>query len=605
MDEPTQPDRPCYALAKIETFFAHTRATSDASTGRATADLEESHCGPFPDLPQATVPMQSREAFAEELLMENQQMYFLRLFWETYHPLVQVPDEVEFLSLLDLNRQQASKSQGAVEALTNCMTALGLQYGHSAGLAPRSLCPKLAVDVSLIGYEYYRRCRDHIAPLNPLTLLAMQCYALMALYLLNANMFGEAYSLLGTAIRNGHRANLHQEPSGRFQPRDSTARRRVWWLLYMLDVRCSQQLGKPVAVQSCAITCAIPSHGELSVMPGNAQVSWKNMNVSTYFIHAVKLAVCSAEIKTLNLTPKSWENTGKVIDPEQQANALASALGALEEWRNQLPKELLNPRKDAGSANSMSVEESPVVLYLGAPSWLHQQRLLLEINYHNAYIMLQRPFICFARVADFSPNRHRQTDQHARSALKHAITMAIIIHDVCSHSDVLFGLREILHPLWNATMTVFAFAIAKPFCWRSLGARQTIHKVLAVFEVYATTEPFAAQAKEITQLLVLKLDDDVLSNLGLSSNQSQDSGIATSTMSQPSSDSFSSTLNSADGVLQSRGEGNTSQMGGEAVSMDESFASWWGDPDSYSCTLDYHLDPLATSLVNAPECFRQ
>ncbi len=92
--------------------------------------------------------------------------------------------------------------------------------------------------------------------------------------------------------------------------------------------------------------------------------------------------------------------------------------------------------------------------------------------------------------------------------------MAIIIHDICSLSDVLFGLREILHPLWNAIMTVFAFAIAKPFCWRSLGARQSIHKALAVFEVFATTETFAAQAKEITQLLVLKRDH-ALANLGL------------------------------------------------------------------------------------------
>ena len=580
MDESPQLDRPCYAFAKIDAFFAQARAAGTASTGRATADLEESHSGPFPDLPRTTVPMQSREAFVE-LLMENQQTYFLRLFWETYHPLVQVSDEFEFLSLLDVDRQQPSEKQGAVKALTDCMTALGIQYGHGAGLVPRSLCLKHAVDVSLIGYEYFHRCRDQIASLNPLTLLTMLCYALMALYLLNANNFGEAYSLLGTAIRNGHRANLHQEPSGRSQPRDSTARRRIWWLLYMLDVRCSQQLGKPIAVQSYAITCAIPSDGELAAMPGNSQVCWKNLNVSLYFIHAVKLAVCSVEIRNLNLTSELWENTSNVIDPEQQANALASALGSLEEWRHQLPKELLNPRKDAGFANSMSIEESPVVLYLGAPGWLHHQRLLLEINYHNAYIMLQRPFICFSRVENFSPIQHPQTDHHARSALKHAITMAIIIHDVCSLSDVLFGLCEILHPLWNATMTAFAFAIAKPYCWRSLGARQSIHKALAVFEVFATTEPFAAQAKEITQLLVLKLDNS-LANLGLRSNQSQDSGIAPSTMASSSADSFSSTLNSVDGLLQPRREGDAKQMGAEPVFLDEGFASLWGDPDSYT-----------------------
>ena len=659
MDDSVQLDRPCYAFAKIDAFFSHARSTSDAGNGRATmADLEESHCGPFPDLPRTAVTLQSREAFTE-LLMENQQTYFLRLFWETYHPLVQVSDEFEFLSLLDLDRHQASEKQGdAVRALTDCMTALGIQYGQGAGLVPRSLCLKHATDVSLIGYEYFNRCRDQITSLNPLTLMAMWCYALMALYLLNANDFGEAYSLLGTAIRNGHRANLHQEPSGRSQPRDSTARRRIWWLLYMLDARCSQQLGKPIAVQSCAITCAIPSDGELATIPGNAQVCWKNLNVSTYFIHAVKLAVCSAEIRNLNLTSELWENTSNVVDPEQQANALASALGALEEWRNQLPKELLNPRKDAGFANSMSIEESPVVLYLGAPSWLHHQRLLLEIYYHNTYIMLQRPFICFSRVHDFSPIQHPQADHHARSALKHAIALATIIHDVCSLSDVLFGLCEILHPLWNATMTTFAFAIAKPFCWRSIGARQSIHKALAVFEVFATTDPFAAQAKEITQVLVLKLDH-ALANLNMgnsaalrgggssshslsqsqSQSQSQDNsngsrigmgmGIRPSTstslsMTMPpqssSVGSFSPIDGGAVGLLQQQhqqqkqqqqsrtregvgvGSDNTLKMttdhamkmanggsisGGPAtdttsVFMDDgSFASLWGDPDSY------------------------
>ncbi len=76
-------------------------------------------------------------------------------------------------------------------------------------------------------------------------------------------------------------------------------------------------------------------------------------------------------------------------------------------------------------------------------------------------------------------------------------------------------------------------------------------------------------------------------------------------MSQSSSDSFSSALNSADGVLQSLREGDTRQMGGEAVFMDESFASWWGDLDIYNCTPIDHQDPIITRLGNESEEFRQ
>lgn len=274
----------------------------------------------------------------------------------------------------------------------------------------------------------------------------------------------------------------------------------------MLDIKCSQQLGKPVAVQFSVITCALPSDDELATLPGNTKVCWNNLNVSAYFVHAVKLAASLAEINRLISMSKLYEDAGNIIDLEQRASLLASSLGCLEEWRNELPDELLNPRKNTGYIESMSVAESPIVLELGAPNWLHRQRILLEVNYHNAYIMLQRPFICFPRNSKFSPIQQPQTDEHARSSLQHATTMTGIIHDVCSSSDVLFGWPKLLHPLWNATVTMLGFVLANPLCTKSPGARQSIFKALAVFESFAATEIFAARAKEITQSLVAKLN---------------------------------------------------------------------------------------------------
>ncbi|KAJ5758158.1 uncharacterized protein N7511_006852 [Penicillium nucicola] len=549
---------PVYVFDKIDSFFVDSRITSRNCSHEAIANLKTAYPGPFPDLPHIAASADSPPP-CNEHLTEDQQTYFLRLFWEAYHPLLQTSDEAEFQSLLHLDGRQAFEVGKLTKALANCMTALGIQYGHGAGLTSRILSMRrCAVNISWIGYEYFRRCRDYIALLTEPTLLSMQCYALMSLYLMNASHFREAYSLLGTAIRHSHSVNLHEEPSERLQPKERTAQRRIWWLLFMLDIKCSQQLGKPVAVQTATITCALPSADELITIPGNTSVCWKSLHVSTYFVHAVKLAVSLAEMDRLISTSKLYEDANNITVLEQRANLVATSLACLEKWSNELPDDLLSPRKNTGYTESMSTAESPIVLELGAPSWLHHQRVLLEVNYHNAYIMLQRPFICFPQPCNSSPIQQPQTDRHARSSLQHAITMTIIVHDLCSSSDVFFGSPAILHPLWNATVTILGFIIANPFSSRSRRPIQWIFKALAVFEAFAATEPFAARAENITRSLVARLND-MLNSLDDKSEQRSHSRTSlgmtlepspATTSTTPSTDPVDVLMGSLDGGLE-------------------------------------------------------
>ena len=262
----------------------------------------------------------------------------------------------------------------------------------------------------------------------------------------------------------------------------------------MLDIRCSLQLRKPVAVQASVITCALPGNGGVDL---------------AYLAHAVKLAVALANIDRTTSTFDMCAEASNIAVLKHRAATLSSALVQLERWRMELPSDLLSPRRESHSCSSqsMSTAESPLVLELGVPTWLHRQRILLEVHYHNAYIMLQRSFICFPRDVNVGRNHQPQTDQHARSALQHAIAMTIIIHGVCSNSDALMGWPEVLQPLWNATVTMFAFILANPLCGRASGARSSIGKALSVFEAFSTTDPLAARAKEITQSLSSRLDE--------------------------------------------------------------------------------------------------
>ena len=492
LDEYSGLNRPNYFFAKIDAFFAGHRST----------DGESFILGPFPTLPHSTTPARDGESVVNQPLSIDQHAYFLRLFREAYHPLLQVPNESEFRGLYDSLWQQGLQEPHTRRALIDCMTALGMQYGYGAGLVSRILGLRLADrrvggDISWAGFEYFCRCRNYVTQNMDRTLAGMQCYALMVLYLMNASDFQTAYSMLGTAVRNAHGANLHREPDEHIPAELRDMRRRVWWLLFTLDIRCSLQLRKPVAVQPSVITCALPGDTFSGIDSG-------------YFIHAVKLAIALSNIDRIISTYDMCAEASNIAALEHRAALLASSLEHLEQWRLELPPDLLSARREAQALNpsqAMSIAESPLVLEPGVPTTLHRQRVLLEVHYHNAYIMVQRPFICFPRDLSLGHFHQPQTDQHTRSALQHAVVMATIIHDVCSNSDALFGWPEILQPLWNATATIFAFILANPLCGRSPGARYTITKVLTVFEAFATTDSLAARAKEITRTLSSRLDE--------------------------------------------------------------------------------------------------
>ena len=580
LDEHYGLDRPIYFFARIDEFFAgHRQAGPGATT----------NCEPFPTLPNPSAPSKDSQSSVDPL-STDQRAYFLRLFWEAYHPLLHIPGLSDFRNLYNSLWQETAEKEEAQGALVDCMTALGMQYGHGADLASRILelrvtSRRVTSDMSWAGFEYFRRCRDYMTLNADMSITVMQCYALMALYLLNASDFRSAYSILGVAVRNAHGMNLHREPDERTPPEQSDLHRHVWWLLFTLDIRCSLQIRRPVAVQASVITCALPGDDEKG---------------AGYFTHAAKLAIALDHIDRVTSTFDMCSEASNIAVLEHRAATLSSALPHLERWRSELPPNMLSLRREQESSpsQSMSTAESPLLLELGVPTSLHRQRVLLEVHYHNAYIMLQRPFICFPRDFNLGHIHQPQTDQHTRSALQHAIVMAIIIHGVCSNSDALLGWPEVLQPLYNATVTIFAFILANPLCSRAPGARLTIKKILNVFEAFATTDALAARAKEVVISLSSRLDE-ILAKLS-HEPKSTDLGRAAVISSLPSLTTFSERVSPEPSTLPSR----------MSPIADDSLRSWIANMD-YDAWKDYQngidsflgnpFDDVAFDVSQLPE----
>ncbi|KAJ5798649.1 uncharacterized protein N7503_006154 [Penicillium pulvis] len=128
---------------------------------------------------------------------------------------------------------------------------------------------------------------------------------------------------------------------------------------------------------------------------------------------------------------------------EQYAVKLSSTLQNLEIWHDQLPSLL---RLNQGGNGSGNAEMLDFDRELSLPIWLRRQRVLLELHYHNAYILIQRLFIHipYNHSSDIpsgmtsSPDS-RQTELHITSALYYAAMVIKMLFAVCSASETLEG----------------------------------------------------------------------------------------------------------------------------------------------------------------------
>ena len=131
--------------------------------------------------------------------------------------------ETEFVELDGLPLLTVSDEYSVRRALVDSMLALGIQHSRATGLTgrilglhqPPSRQSYNAVSSSAAtwpGFEYFHRCRECMRTDTEVTLDALRCHVLMALYLMKGNAFRDAYNLLGITVRKAYIAKLHRLP---------------------------------------------------------------------------------------------------------------------------------------------------------------------------------------------------------------------------------------------------------------------------------------------------------------------------------------------------------------------------------------------------------
>ena len=473
----------------------------------------------FPVFPQA--PKSLDGGFVPDrpkLLSRDKKAFCVRVFWKSWSPLFPLMAKEEFEALCAKDWGSLAAQQGIEAALIDGLTALGLRSCHAAGVGHRilELWPN---QIRQTSQAYFTSCRERLRDSSSNdTVNVVRCYILLILYELQANRVNSAYYMAGLGVRRAYMGKLHQKPPAYIPTQEAIGRARTWWLLHWLDIHCSTQLDRPPAVFQASITYPPPLDTFSSLEPGDGAYGHSNetdIDSSAYilFLHKLNTVIMEA----LNaIAPLAETSTWPAIDGSL-TQKLADAMKCLEGLFAERPERLVNTREKSNEVGALpagesteqhfSVTSTSVKLTLGTPDWLQRQRIILELHYLNARVLLQRPCIFLRQYlgATASSDGDCPVKQYGEDAVQSAISIISLLNDIYTKSEILDGLTMAYQYLWTAITAIAAqifVGLGSPEVGR---LSKPILNAVTIMESLASTNSEAAHVYKISRALVSQL----------------------------------------------------------------------------------------------------
>ncbi|CAI6331742.1 unnamed protein product [Periconia digitata] len=442
----------------------------------------------------------------EHSLCENQSQmqenYWIKLYFNTFHTVMPVLDEVEFRTYhgclwetIDLYRRPS--------ALVDIVLALAMQSNTNVDHSEyqKQWGTNLsATDTGISAHWHYQRCQSLLSDeLEDPSIRTFQGHLLTASWLLNASRRNLAHSVMATGIRIGIILGLHLEPQDTIPLARREFQKRLWWAMYSLEIRLGMELGRPLAVSISMVTCSLPkeftTEGEKTSHHFSQQQS---MNGDAYLIHYIKLMLATRAIyitfyhKCAEVLSAGGHKIiyDDCIALEACAQFLHSRLDALNFWLESTPG-FLKLTRTGGSPQSSS-DELLLQFDRATPTRILRQSITLELEYHHLAIILYRPFIFFADtpILDIPVAMG-----HATSCVRHAIASTNIMHQTLRETDNLISWHRVFAWQWDSFLSLVGYIVAfptGPSTQAARGAASTAMMVLDLIPRHLQGNPTAA-----------------------------------------------------------------------------------------------------------------
>lgn len=471
-----------------------------------------------------------------EIIPRTQQRQYIRQFWDLHHPLLPILCEQDFTehfeSLWTSASTQSTQRTRAPSALADIVIAIcALAKSSSSKQPPRQQSQGFSPSSNSLGAPssngfgeltdanisvwHYRRCQRLLDDeLDRPIAFTVQAQTLMAIYLHTTSRISAAYNVLGTAVRIAYSLGLHRDPPASIGITKAELRRRIWWSLYVLDSKLSMEVGRPMVVDLNTSNCQLPADDAETARISCLQsyFSTTEMTWLTYTVHSARLCTIvqsvAADVYDDVLKNSSTFfplNINKVQTPpniNSTAKHLERKLSTLQAWIDALPSDLRLPR--TGGEKGPSTEVSGLHFDLYAPRWMQNQRIFLEIEYHNAVMTLIRPLV----PVDIDHEQNKDVLQSLVSKLiDHATAIIQICHQCSLETDIYSDHPELSSIVWAAAVTLLYRLNVLPSS--SEARKRASHDVCLVVEILDNVDCIDRTALElVTHVRRLHIEAD-------------------------------------------------------------------------------------------------
>ncbi|OQU99870.1 Fungal specific transcription factor domain-containing protein [Cladophialophora immunda] len=430
------------------------------------------------------------------LLSKEETDCLLDLYWPTFEIEIPILDPISFRAQYECLWSKDGQARSS-PPLVDALTALASQHAQSADLMGRTVGTRhlrcmYHGDVGLASFCYLRRCRKTLEQdVSEPSLTKVQTYAFMTAYLLNAGQYETAYTMLGVAIRLGYLLDIHVEREvDDEEPPVGDWVSRTWWFLIHLDLRCSLELGRPLAVHWPGLP---PSK------PPSATLATTQYHISRARLTAAILSALDTLMRNSPATPRG----GNVI-VSLDAESLEKTLRPLEQWKQDTCHD-----NEPFYLRLNTAQDEITRPRLRTVGW-ERQSTLLSLYYHDAIRRFFQPFVTVFLSESQPPQLPRNLGQVSLLAKKgadHAMAIIDIIHDGLRSSDALYGCFELYVLEWNALLSIFALTMACPSLLPCSLALEKLERASLLFELGEKRHAVAKRAWILTQRLRTQLLD--------------------------------------------------------------------------------------------------
>lgn len=275
------------------------------------------------------------------------------------------------------------------------------------------------------------------------------------------------------------------------------------------------------------------------VIPSDANsVSFDELNPDWFAFHEHMTGLCETVENILvsftdqcsNVLRKSNETDlyGNASTRDECARLMKREMARLRQWATQVPA-ALRVRGQSQGAASFSTLRSELCFPDSDPHWLQRQRLILECQYHDFCVALQRIFV------DFSPNPTFGTlnsDQSCICCVNHAIRLSNIVDQANRETDLLVGCYQAAEWAQHALYALAGFCVGYPVSPPARSARKALAVAGGIFVLYGENNDATVSMTRLAQEFDARISG-IIDDFRVGSGSSSSSAATTLTPETP------------------------------------------------------------------------